>query len=209
MFLEKKRYVVHVLDEEGIPCDKWKYVGVEIARTAMPKAVKPYVKQIIETMLTTQSQSTTNGVVSEAYDTFNKLPLEDISITSGIRNYDKYANQCKDFKTAKAMPNHVKASYYHNLLLSKHNLVGKYEQISSGDKIKWFYVNQPNKYGISSMAYKYMLPEELRTLLVPDKEKMFEKIVFSVVERFYAAVNWTPRKPSMQVQLELDDLFGN
>lgn len=209
LFLEKKRYVVHILDDEGIPCDKWKYTGVEIARTTMPKAVKPYVKQIIETMLSTKSQSSTNAVVAKSYDVFNGLPLEDISITTGIKNFDKYASQCNEFKVAKGMPNHVKASYFHNLLLDKLNVSGKYEKIGSGDKIKWYYTQLPNKYGVTSIAFKYKMPDELKTILQPDKELMFEKIVFSVVERFYTAVNWTPRKPSMQVQLELDDLFGN
>lgn len=209
LFLEKKRYVVHILDEEGIGCNKWKYTGVEIARTTMPKPVKSHVKRIIETMLSTQSQSKTNVVVSEAYDIFKTLPIEDIAINSGIKIYEKYASKCHEFKVAKGVPMHVKASYFYNLLLEKMNLAGKYEKITSGDKIKMYRVQEPNKYGIQAIAFKYALPEELKTVLPIDRETMFEKIVFSVVERFYQAVNWTPRKPSQQVQLELDDLFGN
>ena len=36
LFLQKKRYILHLLDEEGIPCNKFKYTGVEVVRTTMP-----------------------------------------------------------------------------------------------------------------------------------------------------------------------------
>ena len=51
LFLEKKRYVAHVVDDEGIECDKWQYVGVEVVRTSMPRAIKPYVKKCKITIL--------------------------------------------------------------------------------------------------------------------------------------------------------------
>ena len=208
LFLEKKRYVLHVLDDEGIACDKWKYTGVDVVRTTMPKAIKPYVKQVIETMLTSKSITKTNQVLNQAYDVFNALPIEDISRTSGIKGYEKYANMCNDFKIAKGVPNHVKAAYYHNLLIDKLKLDRKYEKIASGEKIKYFYVQQPNKYGIDCIGFKYKFPTEMAALFVPDREKLFEKIVYAAIERFYLAVNWTPRKPSQQVQYELLDLFG-
>jgi DNA polymerase elongation subunit (family B) len=208
LFLEKKRYVLHVLDDEGIQCDKWKYTGVDVVRTSMPKNVKPYVKKIIETMLTTKSCVKTNEVLKEAYDVFQALPLEDVSRTSGIKGYEKYANMCHDFRVSKGMPNHVKAAYFHNVLLEKMNLTGKYEKIASGDKIKYFYVQVPNKYGIESIGFKYIFPEEFKAIFQPDRELLFEKIVYAAVERFYQCVNWTPRKPSEQVVFELDDLFG-
>ena len=208
LFLEKKRYVIHLLDNKGFACDKWKYTGVDVVRTTMPKAIKPYVKQVIETMLTTKSVAATNQVLNQAYDVFNALPIEDISRTSGIKGYENYANMCNDFKIAKGVPNHVKAAYYHNLLIDKLKLDRKYEKIASGEKIKYFYVQQPNKYGIDCVGFKYKFPTEMAALFVPDREKLFEKIVYAAIERFYLAVNWTPRKPSQQVQYELLDLFG-
>ena len=37
---------------------------------------------------------------------------------------------------------------------------------------------------------------------------MYEKILFEAIERFYSNVNWTIRKPSDNVQVELFDLFA-
>jgi hypothetical protein len=105
------------------------------------------------------------------------------------------------------MPIHVKGAYYHNLILSNLNLQNKYESISSGDKVRYFYVRQPNRFGIKTFAYKYYFPEEVKDIILPDKEIMFDKIVYSVIERLYEAVNWVPRKPNEIVQTDLFDLL--
>jgi hypothetical protein len=39
-------------------------------------------------------------------------------------------------------------------------------------------------------------------------KKMFEKIIYSVIERFYESVNWTVKKPGNDAQIDLFDLLG-
>lgn len=208
VFLQKKRYVLRILDDEGIPTNKFKYTGVEVVRSTIPAPIKPYIKQIIETMLDTESKSSTNDVFLEAYETFKNLPIEDYSFVMGISDYDKYANQCNGFVTVKGMPAHVKAAYHYNMLLDKLELGSDYEKIDTGDKVRYFYVTQPNKYGIKAIAYKYYYPKEFEAIFHPDKEKMFEKIIYSIIERFYDAVKWKLSKPSAQVQTDLFDILG-
>ena len=106
------------------------------------------------------------------------------------------------------MPIHVKAAYYHNLLVDKFGIDRKYEKIASGDKIRYFYVRKPNRYGISVIGYKYYYPKEFVEIFEPDYELMFEKIIFSTIERFYEAVNWTLKRPGTQTQTDLFDLLG-
>lgn len=208
VFLQKKRYVMRVLDDEGIPTNKFKYTGVEVVRSTIPAPIKPYIKQIIETMMDTQNRTTTNEVFLKAYDTFKSLPVEDYSFVMGISDYEKYANKCNGFVTCKGMPAHVKAAYHYNMLIEKLEITGDYERIETGDKVRYFYVNQPNKYGISAIAYKYYYPEQFKAIFEPDKEKMFEKIIFSIIERFYESVNWKMSKPGAQVQTDLFDILG-
>jgi DNA polymerase elongation subunit (family B) len=208
VFLQKKRYVMHILDDEGIKVDKFKYTGVEVVRTTMPNAIKPYAKKIIETMLTTQSLLETNKILNETYDTFKTLTPEDIAFVMGVKGYDKYAKTCREFNIGKGTPIHVKAAYLHNFINRKHSIENKYEDITSGDKIRYFYTQQPNKYGIDVIGFKYSLPEEYKEFLKIDYEKMFEKILFNSIERFYQSVNWQIRKPSENVQCELFDLFS-
>lgn len=208
VFLQKKRYVLRVLDDEGIPTNKFKYTGVEVVRSTIPNPIKPYIKEIIETLLDTENRSTTNDVFLRAYDTFKQLPVQDYSFVMGISDYEKYADRCNGFVTVKGMPAHVKAAYHYNMLLEKLNLTADYEAIETGDKVRFFYVTQPNKYGINAIAYKYYYPEEFKEIFQPDIEKMFEKIIYSIIERFYEAVDWRLNKPSAQVQTDLFDLLG-
>ncbi|NBP16855.1 hypothetical protein EBU95_21120, partial [bacterium] len=208
LFLQKKRYVLRVLDDEGIPVEKFKYTGVEVVRTTMPKAIKPYAKKIIETMLLTKSVTETNAVLNECYDIFKRLSLTDIAFVMGIKGYEKYVPNCNEFNTAKGMPLHVKSAYYHNLILEKLGVADKYEKINSGDKVRYVYLQTPNKYGIESVGFKYIFPTEFESVFKPDYDKMFDKILFSMIERFYDNVKWTARKPADNVQCELFDLFG-
>jgi len=208
MLLKKKHYILHIMDNEGIPCDKFKYTGVDVVKSTMPKKVKPYVKKIAEILLTTRSNQKTNEAVSEAHEKFLQLPFEEIATIKGIKNYEKYSKLCQDFQTVKGMPNHVKAAYYHNLLIDRLELENKYEKIQSGDKIKLFYLKKPNKYGIDAIAFKYYYPEEFKVLFEPDYEKMFDKVIFAPVEKFFQAVNWIPQKPNEMTTCDLMDFFA-
>lgn len=208
IFLQKKRYVIHILDDEGIPCNKFKYTGVEVVRSTMPNAIKPYVKKIIETMLSTQNINETNKILNETYEIFKGLPVEDITFVSGLKGYEKYAAQCDGFTLAKGMPLHAKAAYVHNLLLDRFNLSTKYEKIGSGDKVRFFYVKEPNGYNVSAVAYKYYYPEEFKNIFAPDYEAMFENHIFSVINRFYENVRWVAQKPGTLVQTNLFDLLS-
>lgn len=208
LFLQKKRYVLHLLDDEGIPVDKFKYTGVEVVRTTLPAPVKPYVKKIIETILTTQDLGKANTVLNETYEKFKSLPIEDIAFVMGCKEYDKWAVKCNEFVTCKSMPIHVKSSYYYNKLLDKYNLANTHEKIHSGDKVRYFYVEKPNRFGINTVGYKDYYPKEFNNIFTPDIELMFDKIVFSIVERFYDAVGWQARKPGMAVRTDLFQLLG-
>lgn len=208
LFLAKKRYVFHILDKEGFKVDSWKYTGIELVRTTMPKKVKPYVEKIIQNLVTTKSQKSTNDILTESYNIFNSLPIDNIALVSGVNTYLKYASKCEDFKTPKGMPCAVKASYFYNLLLKKLNITEKYEEIRTGDKVKYFYVQKPNKYGIDAIAYKYKFPEEFASLFKPDTEKMFEKDMYKCIERFYECMGWNPKKPNQMIFSDLEEIFG-
>ena len=106
------------------------------------------------------------------------------------------------------MPIHVKSAYYYNIMLQKLKTGNKYEEIGSGDKVRYMYVEQPNRFGLGTIGFKYDYPEEFAELFSPDYEKMFEKILFESIKRFYDNVGWVIRKPSANVQTELFDLFA-
>jgi DNA polymerase elongation subunit (family B) len=208
VFLAKKYYVLHVLDDEGVKADKFKYVGVDVVKTTMPRAIKPYVKHIIEDILINKSSKTANALFSDAYEQFKKLAPSDIAATNGMNNYEKYASKCNGLEIGNKTPGHVKAAYYHNWLVDTLGLGGIYEKFRSGDKVKKVQVKTPNKYGIEVVAFKGKYPPEFDDIFKVDYEKIFEKIFYQPINRFYDSINWTLRKPSENVRIELEDLFG-
>ena len=94
------------------------------------------------------------------------------------------------------------------MFVKKLNIERKYETISSGDHIRYFYVRKPNRYGLSVIGYKYEYPKEFEGIFEPDYEMIFEKIIHSVIQRFYEAVKWKLKTPSQQGQTDLFDLLG-
>ena len=209
IFIQKKRYVLHVIDEEGVPCDKTKYTGVEVVRSTMTKEVKEFNKKIIETMLQTRDPSQTNIILEKIYDEFQTKPENQLSFVVGIKNYEKYASECNELNTKKGMPVHVKAAYFYNYFIKLLKLTSKYEKISSGDKIQYYYVQSTNQYALSVMAFKNKMPDEFKELFPMDKEKQFEKLVSETIRKIFDPVGWQIREPGKLNYANLELLFSD
>lgn len=205
-FLQKKRYIIHILDEEGIACDKFKYVGVEVARSTTPKTIKEFIKKTIETAFLTQDTKKTNDVFRECYENFKKLNVVEAAFRKSVKDYEKYSSNASLNKFEKGTPCHVKASIAYNLLLKEYKILSKYEPIKSAQKIKYFYLNK-NPYNLDAIAFINDFPKEFEKLKM-DYDKMFEKIVVPPIENVYDAIGWRLPQMGKEVQTDLFDLFG-
>ena len=209
IFLKKKYYVLHMIDDEGFKTDKFKYKGVSVVKTTMPKKLKPYLKEIIETMIITKNKNLTDDLFKQAYETFKKLPIEIISRLSGINTFDKYTNDCDGFeKIASRMQEHMRAAHYHNEILKALNLEGKYPKLKQGDKIRYVSVKKPNKFNIDVVGYGSKYPDEFSDIFKIDYEQMFENLMFRNIDFFYKAVGWILRKPNENLKTDLLEFFA-
>jgi DNA polymerase elongation subunit (family B) len=208
IFIGKKYYVLHILDDEGVPVNKFKYKGVDVVKTTMPKVVKPYVKKVIEHMILTRSVKETNDLFNEAYEIYKSLPIESISKISGMNNYEQYAKTCNGLQIGNKMPSNTKSAYHHDYIISQMGLESKYDKFKSGDKVRSVYVKTPNKYNISNIGFKEKYPEEFSEIFTVDYDKMFDKMFFAAIERFYDAVDWKLRKPNETLKIELEDFLS-
>lgn len=205
IFIQKKRYILHVLDDEGIEEDKIKYVGYDVVSTATPSKVKPLIKNIVETMVKTKNYKETNEAYKKAYEAFKNIPIEDIAFPRGINEYEKYANMSNGLTVSKGTPIHVKSAIYYNTLLDKLSINNKYEKIKSGIKIRFFYA-APNSYSINSIGFINQYPKEFK--IEVDRNKMFKKIVASAIERLYNVVNWRLIDPNSEAVCDLFELLA-
>lgn len=206
VFLDaKKRYVLRVVDDEGVVATKYKYVGVEVVKTTMPNGIKPFAKQIVETMLSTGSQQHTNDVMKQAYEKLKTLNIHDFAHVSGLNTELPHLS---GWVPQKGTTKHAKAALYYNKLIDTLNLSCTYEKIKRGEKVRYVPVKLPNKYNIPVVGFKYEFPKEFEELFDVDYDLVFEKILYKAIERFYTALKWQPRKPTEAVKTELLDLFS-
>lgn len=208
ILIGKKYYVLHILDDEGVKVNKFKYRGVDVVKTTIPKVIKPYLKKVIEHMILTKSLSETNQLFNEAYELYKKLPIESIAKISGMNNYEKYSGKCNGLQIVSKMPSNLKSAYHHDYIVDQLGLTAKYDKFKSGDKVKSVYVTSPNKYNIKNIGFKENYPNEFKEIFLVDYEKMFDKMFFAAIERFYDAVGWKLRKPNENVKIELEDFLS-
>lgn len=207
VFLRKKRYILHVLDQEGVPKNKFKYVGVEIARSSTPACIKECIKRVVETVVTSESVNESNKMFKQIYSEFKTLPIEDIAIRKNVKEYEKYERKATTYSIGKGTPIHVKSAILYNQLLEKYNIETKYEAIQSGNKIKYFYT-APNKFNIKSIAFTNYFPEEFKNDIKVDYELMFTKIVTPLIENVYDAIGWRLPNLTQETQTDLFEFFG-
>lgn len=209
MFLRKKRYMIHVLDNEGNTHPKFKCAGLEIKRTNMPADVKVYATKLLENMCMTRDINSTNDILVETYDYIKTLNEEQVAEVSNINGYEKYSSQCSGLQTVKGMPRHVKSAYLYNYLIKQLGLTSKYQQIKDGDKIRVLAVDpKQNKYKISAIAFIGKYPQEFKDIFKIDYEYMFDKHIYGFVERYYEDCGWVARKPGCMIKQSLFDLFS-
>lgn len=205
IFLQKKRYILHVLDDEGVATDKFKYTGIELARSTTPKKVKKFIEDIIKTTLLTQDVKSSNKVYREGYQMFKQLNPNDVAARTSINNLEKYSKGASLYKFNNGTPSHVKGAIAYNILIKELKIDDKYELVQAGQKVKKIYC-QKNKYGLDAITYVTDLPKEFNINI--NWDKMFSKLVTQPIERIYSAIGWTLPEIGKEVQTDLFELFG-
>jgi len=205
LFLQKKRYILHVLDDEGVSVDKFKYTGIELVRSTTPKKVKKFIENIIKTSLLTQDVKQSNEVYRTSYAEFLQLDPNDIAARTSINNLERYAEGASLYKYKKGTPSHVKGAIAYNILIKELKIEDKFELIQSAQKVKKLYCAK-NKYGLDAISYVSSLPEEFGIKI--DWDKMFTKLVTQPTERLYEAIGWSLPGIGKEVQTDLFEMFG-
>ena len=206
VYLQKKRYIIHVLNDEGADVNKFKYVGVEIARSTTPKKAKELIKKVIENSLLAQDQIKANNLYKEVYDTFKTLGINEIAIRGGLSDLEKYEVKSDGFKIGLGTPNHVKGAIWYNQLLKHLKLEKKYERITSGGKVKKIYI-APNKFNINTLCFPYDYPPEFKEFEV-DYIEMFDKLIKPPILAVYEAIGWRLPDLTNEVTTDLFDIFS-
>ena len=142
IFVDKKRYMLHIVDNEGQPCDKLKIMGLELKKTTIPRPVQIILTQFIERLLKGEKwDDIAVEVVAYKKELIAADDILSIGLPKGINNLEKYKDAyIFDYKTR--LPGHVSASILYNEQLDEYNDLASL-RITSGMKIKIFYLKKP------------------------------------------------------------------
>lgn len=207
----KKRYVVQVIDNEGIPVimgDKKEFyiTGIDgIVTSTHAKEIQKMLTDVVKTMIISRDIKASNDAVMECYDKFCKLEPEVLSKRVSIKDLKKYQKNANGFKIGKGTPQNAKATLIYNNLLDYLTLTSKYEKIKSGDKIKIIHVAK-NRFGIVYVGFKDELPAEFD--MQPNYNMLYKKNAHPVMERLFQAVSWSITDPTKNYVCDILSLFS-
>lgn len=144
IFVDKKRYILNVIDDEGKRVDKLKVMGLDTKKTTIPVIVGKALNDFIRRLLKGEEwDSIAKDIVEYKEWVRTTDQIMDIGLPRAVSKVEEYTTKWKTDKTTR-LPGHVAAAIHYNQLLEEYN-DRESLPIVSGMKIKVFYLTQ--KYG--------------------------------------------------------------
>ena len=207
IYEQRKHYICRKIVSEGPEIvNKVKVTGIELKKATIPIAVKDILKDIYyNTLINDWTNSDFNKYLDDAYNKFLTLSINDISIWKGWTS-DKIASS-GFLQTGKGTTGISKACHYYNDLIKHFKIGKKYDELRTGGKYKFAYLNPNNAYGIDCIAFvDGQWPKEFDGIFSVDYQTMFEKVIKSPLKSFLEATKFTFKDPREKELCELDNL---
>lgn len=208
--LAKKKYVGDKVYEDGIiheSLEKLKLTGIEVVRSDTPKFVRDKLIDVIKLFLEKGKDLDYREFVRYVKNIkkeFMAADVADISFNKSIGDYDKGVRIERDNSGKPQMvvyehcPMHVRAAGSHNLALElKPELKKKYNLLRSGDKIKYYHVNDPSQdkpvFAFLPGVFPYEIAPEV------NYDVQFAKAFVDPLNRFLAAMGFAEMPANLVV----------
>jgi DNA polymerase elongation subunit (family B) len=195
VFIAKKRYIMNVLNSEGVHYDKPKIsvTGLESVRSSTPQVCRGKMKESFEVIMN-GDEDDTQKFIADFKAKFYSLPAEEIAKTLGTDNLGKYSDSTSIYK--KGCPFHVRGALLYNAKLKELGLDKKFEPIVSGDKVKVLYLKLPNPLRENVISFTNTLPKEMGLEKYIDYDLQFEKVFLGPLKAIVESIGWSAEKRS-------------
>lgn len=185
LFIQKKKYGYHVVNNEGVPCDKIDVTGLEIIRSETPSVFREALREMLGMIL----RNSDDTAIYDKYNEYMKLARssypEEVSENKGIKGLEKYI---KDGDPIKGTPYHVKAAASYHKMLKELEIDEIYPEIEEDTKNKLVYV-KPNPYNVSCIMYDRWPKEFTDVGVEPDYDRMCEKFLTNKLKMLLEPMN--------------------
>ena len=213
IYLAKKRYILNVLDNEGVRYakPKLKSIGVEANKSSTPESCRDALKAIFKVIISTD-EATVQESIAQFKQHFFSLRPDQIAFPRGANNITgceekrSYKNQAGETVTVKTFkkgtPIHVRAALAYNWKKEELQLK-QIPLLRNGDKLKFMYLKMPNPVKQNVIAFTDFLPKEFCLEDHIDKELQFQKTFLDAINPILSAIGWHSEKINT-----LEDFFG-
>lgn len=148
IFVEKKRYILHVVDKEGKTTDELKVMGLDTKKTSLPKVVADVLNGFIKRLLKGEEWADIAQSVVDYKETLvHAKDITDLGLPKGVKDIDYFYDMSafrmyakKDERNGRTrVSGHVAAALHYNHCLEQFN--DKVSMpIMDGMKTKIFYL---------------------------------------------------------------------
>ena len=202
IWVAKKRYMMNVLDEEGVRLakPKLKIMGIEAVKSSTPQVCRGKIKEAIN-LIMTKDETALQQFIKEFKKEYFTLSAEQISFPRSCNNLKKYRSSKDIF--IKGSPIHVKGALIYNYQIQRMKLQNKYPYIQEGDKIKFVKLLEQNPFRFDVISYITKLPTEFKLQKCIDYEIQFQKTFLDPMRFILESIGWSAEK-----QATLEDFFA-
>jgi len=193
IWVAKKRYMLNVLDEEGVRLaePKLKIMGIEAVKSSTPQVCRGRIKEAIQIIMS-KDEDTLQKFIADFKKEFFTMSAEQISFPRSCNNMKKYYDSNNIF--IKGTPIHVKGSLIYNHQIKEFKLKSKYPLIQEGDKIKFLKLVEANPFKFDVISYITTLPKEFKLQQYIDYETQFEKTFLDPMRFILQSIGWSQEK---------------
>lgn len=142
IFVDKKRYILHIINDDGFEVDKMKVMGLDTKKTTLPKEVSKHLNGFIEQYLKGASwDELAPQIVAYKEELEDTDDITRIGLPKGVNKLEQYTEDLRMDDKAR-LPGHVAASVFYNRMLEKYD-DKESMKLTSGMKIRVFYLKRP------------------------------------------------------------------
>jgi len=209
--IAKKKYIQHILHEDGIDYDRHSYVfpkGVELVRSSTPAFAREKIIDIVKYIFSHPDDFNIKDLlklVKKLRKEFELADIDDISMQSSCSNYEtKVLNdEALPLEFISGAHFAVKSAAHFNYLLKQNkDLQSKYEFIKSGTKIKYYCCK--DKKVTDMFAYiRGSYPHEFAPAI--DYDEQFAKSILSPINSIIEPLGMPEITKRLSVVM---DIFG-
>jgi DNA polymerase elongation subunit (family B) len=189
----KKRYMLNAWDIEGVRFTepKLKMMGIEAVKSSTPAPCRKMIKDAISIIMN-ESEDNVQKYIKKMRTDFRKMNPADIAFPRTCNNVAKYRSHLTIYQ--KGTPIHVRGSLLFNHYLKERNLLGKYNVINNGEKIRFCYLKTPNPIRENVISFINDFPVELGLAPYIDYDLQFDKSFIEPLKAILDAIGWSVEK---------------